>query len=161
MGRIESARAAVLQWSRSVLALRGRALDGPPGPDAPSDDEADTIFDVTGLVMTPAQPAGFFARSSSWRCTGCGKVHMFSHVVRSSPRRRAPAPASSSSRASRSTSPGAPASTDAADDLTSLAGNRCRRQLRRSIFPGRVGVKSLAAVGGDAGGLAVERASKT
>jgi hypothetical protein len=81
MGRIESARAAVLQWSRAVLALRGRALDGPLPVDAPPSDDVDTIFDVTGLVMTPAQPAGFFARSSSWRCTGCGKVHMFSHVV--------------------------------------------------------------------------------
>jgi hypothetical protein len=35
----------------------------------------------TGLVMTPAQTAGFFARSSSWRCTGCGKIHVFAHVV--------------------------------------------------------------------------------
>ena len=81
MGRIESARAAVLQWSRAVLALRGRALDRPLSAEAPPSDDVDTIFDVTGLVMTPAQPAGFFARSSSWRCTGCGKVHMFSHVV--------------------------------------------------------------------------------
>ena len=78
MGRIEAAREAVLQWSRSVLALRGRSLDGPP-PDASSLPE-DSFAEI-GLVMTPAQTAGFFARSSRWRCTGCGKVHVFSHVV--------------------------------------------------------------------------------
>jgi hypothetical protein len=81
MGRIESAREAVLQWSRSVLALRGRSLDGPPPNGTMSADEVDAVFGETGLVMTPAQTAGFFARSSSWRCTGCGKVHVFAHVV--------------------------------------------------------------------------------
>jgi hypothetical protein len=81
MGRIETAHAAVLQWSRAVLAVRARSIEGPPAPGAPLDDERDAIFGVTGLVMTPAQTAGFFARSTSWRCTGCGKVHLFSHVV--------------------------------------------------------------------------------
>ena len=78
MDRIEAAREAVLQWSRSVLALRGRSLEGPliDGPP-PEDGAAGEI----GLVMTPAQTAGFFARSSSWRCTGCGKIHVFAHVV--------------------------------------------------------------------------------
>lgn len=80
MGRIEAARAAVLQWSRSVLALRGRSIEGPLAGVA-ADDDLDTIIEDTGLVMTPAQTAGFFARSASWRCTGCGKVHEFSHVV--------------------------------------------------------------------------------
>jgi len=79
MGRIESAREAVLQWSRAVLALRGRSLEGPFASDSP--DGIDAIIGDTGLVMTPAQTAGFFARSSSWRCTGCGKVHVFAHVV--------------------------------------------------------------------------------
>jgi hypothetical protein len=79
MERIESAREAVLQWSRSVLALRGRSLEGPLVSDSP--EEIDAIIGDTGLVMTPAQAAGFFARSSSWRCTGCGKVHVFAHVV--------------------------------------------------------------------------------
>ena len=78
MGRIESAREAVLQWSRSVLALRGRSIEGPL-PDGSMPDDA--FAGETGLVMTPAQTAGFFARSSSWRCTGCGKVHVFAHVV--------------------------------------------------------------------------------
>jgi hypothetical protein len=79
MGRIEAAREAVLQWSRSVLALRGRSIEGPIADGPPLPDEA--FSGETGLVMTPAQTAGFFARSSSWRCTGCGKVHVFSHVV--------------------------------------------------------------------------------
>ena len=82
MSRIEAAREAVLQWSRTVLALRGRSVEGPLAGTA-SPEEIDTIFGDgdTGLVMTPAQTAGFFARSSSWRCTGCGKVHVFAHVV--------------------------------------------------------------------------------
>jgi hypothetical protein len=80
MGRIEAARAAVLQWSRSVLALRGRSLDGPLSADASAED-ADLFASDNGLVMTPAQTAGFFARSSSWRCTGCGKVHVFTQLV--------------------------------------------------------------------------------
>jgi hypothetical protein len=79
MGRIEAAREAVLQWSRSVLALRGRSLDGPPGDASSLPDDAAAV--ETGLVMTPAQTAGFFARSSSWRCTGCGKIHVFASVV--------------------------------------------------------------------------------
>ena len=78
MGRIEAAREAVLQWSRSVLALRGRSLEGPFGDATAADD---SVPPESGLVMTPAQTAGFFARSSSWRCTGCGKVHVFAHVV--------------------------------------------------------------------------------
>lgn len=81
MGRIESAREAVLQWSRAVLALRGRSLEGPLASGPPSAAGIDTLFGDTGLVMTPAQTAGFFARSSSWRCTGCGKVHVFAHLV--------------------------------------------------------------------------------
>lgn len=81
MGRIEAAREAVLQWSRSVLALRGRSIEGPLSAGGASADEIDAAFGDNGLVMTPAQTAGFFARSSSWRCTGCGKVHVFAHVV--------------------------------------------------------------------------------
>ena len=79
MDRIEAAREAVLQWSRSVLALRGRSLEGPLVEGPPSLE--DGAPGETGLVMTPAQTAGFFARSSSWRCTGCGKIHVFAHVV--------------------------------------------------------------------------------
>ena len=81
MSRIEAAREAVLQWSRAVLALRGRSIEGPLSERPPSPEEIDTIFGETGLVMTPAQTAGFFARASSWRCTGCGKVHVFANVV--------------------------------------------------------------------------------
>ena len=79
MGRIADARAAVLDWSRTVLTMRGRAIEG---PDGPQDAEfVDTIFGDTGLVMTPAQAPAFFARASSWRCTSCGKVHVFEHLV--------------------------------------------------------------------------------
>ena len=81
MGRIEAAREAVLQWSRSVLALRGRSLEGPFAADSQSADDVDAVIGDTGLVMTPAQTAGFFARSASWRCTGCGKVHVFAQLV--------------------------------------------------------------------------------
>ena len=80
MGRIESAREAVLQWSRYVLALRARAIEGPL-PSGMSPAEIEAIVGENGLVMTPGQTAGFFARSSSWRCTGCGKVHVFANVV--------------------------------------------------------------------------------
>jgi hypothetical protein len=79
MDRIEAAREAVLQWSRSVLSLRGRSLAGPDVEGASLGEDA--ASGEIGLVMTPAQTAGFFARSSSWRCTGCGKIHVFAHVV--------------------------------------------------------------------------------
>jgi hypothetical protein len=81
MGRIEAARTAVLQWSRAVLALRGRSIEGPLPADAAAAEDADVFAGDNGLVMTPAQTAGFFARSSSWRCTGCGKVHVFAQLV--------------------------------------------------------------------------------
>ena len=81
MGRIEAARAAVLQWSRTVLALRGRSLEGAGIGGVTSAADIDTVFGDSVLAMTPAQSAGFFARSSSWRCTGCGKVHVFEQVV--------------------------------------------------------------------------------
>ena len=81
MGRIADARAAVLDWSRTVLTMRGRSIEGPDGAGGPDAEFVDTIFGDTGLVMTPAQAPAFFARSSSWRCTACGKVHVFEHLV--------------------------------------------------------------------------------
>lgn len=80
MGRIADARAAVLDWSRTVLSLRGRTIEGPDGTGTTA-EFVDTVFGDTGLVMTPAQAPAFFARSSSWRCTGCGKVHVFPNLV--------------------------------------------------------------------------------
>ena len=80
MGRIADARAAVLDWSRTVLSKHGRTLEGPAsGTDAA--EFIDTVIGDTGLVMTPAQAPAFFARSSSWRCTACGKVHVFPSLV--------------------------------------------------------------------------------
>ncbi len=81
MGRIADARASVLDWSRTVLSLRGRSIAGPDGTGSQSAEFVDTIFGDTGLAMTPAQAPAFFARASSWRCTGCGKVHVFEHLV--------------------------------------------------------------------------------
>ena len=69
MGRIADARAAVLDWSRTVLTMRGRSIEGQGGAGDQGTDFVDTIFGDTGLVMTPAQAPAFFARSSSWRCT--------------------------------------------------------------------------------------------
>jgi hypothetical protein len=81
MGRIADARAAVLDWSRTVLALRGRSLEGPGGAGEAGTEFVDTVMGDTGLVMTPAQAPAFFARASSWRCTACGKVHAFPGLV--------------------------------------------------------------------------------
>jgi hypothetical protein len=80
MSRIEVARGAVLEWSRTVLSQR------PPSQDETSTNvelpnEVQTVYGDTGLVMTPAQAPAFFARSSSWRCTSCGKVHVFEQRV--------------------------------------------------------------------------------
>jgi hypothetical protein len=61
-----------------VLGLRGGSIEGPFAEGSPASGD---LAAGTGLVMTAAQAAGFFARSSSWRCTGCGKVHVFAHVV--------------------------------------------------------------------------------
>jgi hypothetical protein len=81
MGRIADARAAVLDWSRTVLSVRGRTIEGPNGSGTQTAEFVDTVFGDTGLVMTPAQAPAFFARSSSWRCTSCGKVHVFESLV--------------------------------------------------------------------------------
>ena len=81
MGRIESARVAVLEWSRAVMALRGQGTEGSLRVGDAATAFADTVFGDTGLVMNPAQAPAFFARSSAWRCTGCGKVHFFGQLV--------------------------------------------------------------------------------
>ncbi|HEX2540181.1 MAG TPA: hypothetical protein VHM00_03760 [Caldimonas sp.] len=80
MSRIEVARDAVLEWSRSVLSHR------PPSTESAATsvelpNEVQTVYGDTGLVMTPAQAPAFFARSSSWRCISCGKVHTFEQRV--------------------------------------------------------------------------------
>jgi hypothetical protein len=80
MSRIEIARNVVLEWSRSVLARQLPPTEAAPAAAALSTD-VQTVFGDTGLVMTPAQAPAFFARSSSWRCTSCGKIHVFSQRV--------------------------------------------------------------------------------
>ncbi|MEO8080154.1 MAG: hypothetical protein ABI641_06460 [Caldimonas sp.] len=64
-----------------MLSLRGHAIDGPARARRIEPDDVDTVIGDTGLVMNPAQAPAFFARSSSWRCTGCGKVHFFGQLV--------------------------------------------------------------------------------
>lgn len=88
MGRIALARAAVLEWSCSILALREQGSEPRLGNRKTSasvvaaDAAADILYGVgTGLVMNPAQAPAFFARSSSWRCTGCREVHVFERLV--------------------------------------------------------------------------------
>src|ERR1700712_414026 len=81
MGRIADARAAVLDWSRTVLSMRDRSIESSAGAGGEITDFVDTVVGDTGLVMTPAQAPAFFARSSSWRCTACGKVHVFASLV--------------------------------------------------------------------------------
>lgn len=81
MGRIADARAAVLDWSRTVLSTRGRSIESSASAGGEITDFVDTVVGDTGLVMTPAQAPAFFARSSSWRCTACGKLHVFADLV--------------------------------------------------------------------------------
>jgi len=80
MTRIEVARGVVLEWSRSVLSRQPAPTETLSTTANLSTDVA-TIFGDTGLVMTPAQAPAFFARSTSWRCTSCGKVHVFAERV--------------------------------------------------------------------------------
>ena len=80
MSRIEVARGLVLEWSRSVLSQRP-PTHGETTTTVDLPNEVQTVYGDTGLVMTPAQASAFFARSSSWRCTSCGKIHVFEQRV--------------------------------------------------------------------------------
>ena len=44
-------------------------------------NDLETAVSGNALVITPAQDLAFFARSSAWRCTSCGKVHTFDERV--------------------------------------------------------------------------------
>lgn len=74
---IEAARIAVLKQARAMLGWHPPRIAGPARLG--SDDDRDE--GVSALVMTPAQDVAFFARSTAWRCTGCGKVHNFEERV--------------------------------------------------------------------------------
>jgi hypothetical protein len=77
---IAAARIAAFKRALAMLSWRQRALEGMPvqtGPNA----EVDNALAGYGLVVTPAQDLGFFARSAAWRCTSCGKVHSFDERV--------------------------------------------------------------------------------
>ncbi len=80
MKAIESARAAVFKRASAMLSWRQKELEGAPAP-ALLGNNLETALAGYGLVVTPAQDLAFFARSSAWRCTTCGKVHRFAERV--------------------------------------------------------------------------------
>ncbi len=80
MNAIEAARDAMIRQARALWSWRQPALEGPQRHPATSDGSTMT-FSGRGVVVTAAQDIGFFARSSSWRCTGCGRVHRFAERV--------------------------------------------------------------------------------
>lgn len=80
MGRIAEARTAVFETAQALLSMRQNTIEGPP-PPARLHEGVVTTWAETGLVISPAQDMAFFARSASWRCTGCGKVHSFNQRV--------------------------------------------------------------------------------
>lgn len=80
MKAIESARVAVLKQARAMLGWHPPRLEHTPSfALLGSEREAASADHV--LVITPAQDLAFFARSSAWRCTSCGKVHIFDERV--------------------------------------------------------------------------------
>ena len=80
MEALASARIAVMARARAMLAWRERLNESTPAPTLIGDG-VETAFGGSGLVITPAQDLAFFARSSAWRCTTCGKLHAFSERV--------------------------------------------------------------------------------
>jgi len=80
MEALASARIAVMARARAMLAWRERITENALAP-ALIGDGVETTLGGSGLVITPAQDLAFFARSSAWRCTTCGKLHAFSERV--------------------------------------------------------------------------------
>ncbi len=80
MNAIEAARDAVIRQARALWSWRQPALEG-SRPRATAADGAANPFAGHGVVVTAAQDLGFFARSSTWRCNGCGRVHRFAERV--------------------------------------------------------------------------------
>ena len=80
MKAIESARLTVFARARALLGWGQTNFEGPLAPALLGND-MDTALSGSGLVITPAQDLAFFARSSAWRCTSCGKVHSFDERV--------------------------------------------------------------------------------
>ncbi|MDQ6626844.1 MAG: hypothetical protein M3Z29_00100 [Pseudomonadota bacterium] len=80
MARIESARMEVFEQARAMLAMHEGAMQALAAPALPGAEPQAAPAD-SGLAMTPAQDLAFFARSSSWRCTACGRVQVFAQRV--------------------------------------------------------------------------------
>lgn len=80
MKAIETARVAVMKQARALIGRQqppAEALNVP----ALLVGNLETAVSGHALVITPAQDLAFFARSSAWRCTSCGKVHTFEERV--------------------------------------------------------------------------------
>ena len=78
METMSATQIQVFRRARALLSLRRQHSDTPGMPLLGDYVDADV---GGGFVMSPAQHLAFFARSTSWRCTGCGKVHAFTHLV--------------------------------------------------------------------------------
>ncbi len=80
MKAIASTRIAVFKRALAMLSWRQETAANQPAA-ALLGSEIETALGGYGLVITPAQDLAFFARSSAWRCTSCGKVHRFDERV--------------------------------------------------------------------------------
>ncbi len=80
MNAIEAARDAMIRQARALWSWRQPALEG-PHRQARTPDGSGVPFSGHGVVVTAGQDIGFFARSSTWRCTSCSRVHHFAERV--------------------------------------------------------------------------------
>ncbi len=80
MKDIDSVHVAVLRQARAMLGWPQPHFEISNAPVLLGND-VDTAVSAHALVVTPAQDLAFFARSSAWRCTSCGKVHSFAERV--------------------------------------------------------------------------------
>ncbi|HZV93446.1 MAG TPA: hypothetical protein VFF72_09525 [Caldimonas sp.] len=80
MNAMQAARDAVVRQARALWSWRQATLEG-AGRSVSMSDGGEAPFTGHGLVVTAAQDLGFFARSSTWRCTRCSRVHRFSDRV--------------------------------------------------------------------------------
>ena len=80
MSSFESTHDVIVRQERALNAWRQPAHNVLPLPDT-SARGGDTRFAGRGLVFTAAQDLGFFARSKSWQCAACLRVHRFDEKV--------------------------------------------------------------------------------
>lgn len=80
MKAIDQARIVVFKRASAMLSWLRPAAESPAAPPLIGND-VETVLGGYGIIMTPGQDLAFFARSSAWRCTTCGKVHTFEQRV--------------------------------------------------------------------------------